>query len=79
MRPSPDILFWYNSIDLILQSLVCSRPFLFDPFVCLSQNPEARSTGSKQTLNGLFIFITRSITASGQIYNVIQRYFIQID
>ncbi len=79
MRPSPDILFWYNSIDLFLQSLVCSRPFLFDPFVCLSQNPEARSTGSKQTLNGLFIFITRSITAPGQIYKVIQRYFIQVD
>jgi hypothetical protein len=42
--------------------------FFLSPFVCLSQIPEARSTGSKQTLNGLFIFITRVVADTGPIY-----------
>jgi hypothetical protein len=55
-----------SGIDLQLQSLVCSRPFLFvflrlPPKSSETQIPEARSTGSKQTLNGLFIFITRVV------------------
>jgi hypothetical protein len=35
--------------------------FFSSSFACLAQIPEARSTGSKQTLNGLFIFITRVV------------------
>src|ERR1700678_494505 len=40
------------------------------PSSALSQIPEARSTGSKQTLNGLFIFITRVVTDTGPIYKI---------
>jgi len=56
MRPVADILYWYYSIDLQLQSLVCSRPFLcVSPSSALRGSGVNRSTGSKQTLNGLFI------------------------
>jgi len=44
--------------------------FFSSSFLCLSQIPEARSTGSKQTLNGLFIFITRVVADAGLIYKI---------
>jgi hypothetical protein len=43
--------------------------FFSSPFACLVQVPEARSTGSKQTLNGLFIFTTRVFSDTGLFYN----------
>jgi len=56
MRPVADILYWYYSIDLQLQSLVCNRPFLcVSPSSAYRGSGVNRSTGSKQTLNGLFI------------------------
>ena len=62
------------SIDLLLQSLFAADLFFSSPLVCLAQIPEARSTGSKQTLNGLFIFISPTpstifVRRPGLIYN----------
>jgi hypothetical protein len=80
MRRNRDIPF--RPLHAVQASIYSFNPsfaadlFFLSPFACLSQIQEVRSTGSKQTLNGLFIFIARVIADTGEIYNVIQRYFV---
>jgi hypothetical protein len=86
MRQSIDILLVFRplrrtkakgplcSIDLLLQSLFAADLFFSSFIARLVRVPKARSTGSKQTLNGLFIFIspassTISVTCPGLTYN----------
>jgi hypothetical protein len=76
MRQNRDIPFGLTASIYSFNPSFAADLFFSSPFVCPQKNywspqiPEARSTGSKQTLNGLFIFITRVVADSGPIYKI---------
>jgi hypothetical protein len=87
MRQNRDIPFGSTASIYSFNPSFAADLFFSSPFICPQKNhwspqiPEARSTGSKQTLNGLFIFITRVVPKNilrtpGRFTKLIQRYFI---
>jgi hypothetical protein len=59
MRQSIDILHWLVASIYIFNPSFAADLFFVSPFVRLVRIRSNRSTGSKQTLNGLFICDSR--------------------
>ena len=74
MRQSIDLLHWCTASIYIFNPSFAADLFFELPFARLARVRSNRSTGSKQTLNGLFIFISPTpstifVRRPGLIYN----------